>query len=110
MLINHSNVEIIQDDFNNICKYPKPSLVIFNLGFLPGSNKKIKTQNYTSEKAILKAINHSEEKVIIACYTKHDGGISEYNKIINLLKENNVNYTIKDNYPNEEKLIIIKIH
>lgn len=108
LLKNHNNVKIIQDDFNNLQNYPKPSLIIFNLGFLPGSNKQIKTQNYESEKAILKAINHVKEKVIIACYLKHDGGILEYNKIIELLNLKNINYTVKDNYPNEEKLIIIK--
>lgn len=108
LLIKYTNVKIIQDDFNNIDKYPIPSLIIFNLGFLPGSNKKIKTQNFNSEKAILKSINHCEEKIIIACYVKHDGGIIEYNKIIDVLNENNINYTIKDDYPNEEKLIIIQ--
>ena len=50
-----TNVEIYLDDFNNIDKYQYANLIIFNLGFLPGSNRKIKTQDYTSKEAILKA-------------------------------------------------------
>ena len=33
-----NNIELFLEDFNNIQKYNYANLIIFNLGFLPGSN------------------------------------------------------------------------
>ena len=68
----------LSDDFNNIDKYKYANLIIFNLGFLPGSNKKIKTQDYTSESAILKAYSILDGILLVACYIQHEGGYDEY--------------------------------
>lgn len=103
-----NNIEIYLDDFNSIDKFKYANLIIFNLGFLPGSNKKIKTQDYTSDKAVLKAYSILDGTLIIACYVQHDGGYDEYIKLINTLNENNINYILEDNFNNKEKLIIIK--
>ena len=103
-----SNVEIYLEDFNNIDKFEYANLVVFNLGFLPGSNRKVKTQDYTSDKAILKAYQILEGKMLIACYIQHEGGYDEYLKLLNTLNENNITYTLEDNFLNKEKLIIIK--
>ena len=102
------NVELYLDDFNNIDKYNYANLIIFNLGFLPGSNKKVKTQDYTSNLAILKAYNILDGILLIACYLQHEGGYEEYLKLLNTLNENNITYTSEDNFLNKEKLIIIK--
>ena len=104
-----NNVELYVDDFNNISSYNiKPNLIIFNLGFLPGSNRKIKTQDYTPELAIRKCYDMlNDDGIIIVCsYRAHDGGMDEFNKIINEIK--NLNYTIKGKYKNNEALIVIK--
>ena len=84
------NVELYLDDFNNIDKYNYANLIIFNLGFLPGSNKKVKTQDYTSNLAILKAYNILDGILLIACYIQHEGGYEEYLKLVNTLNENNI--------------------
>lgn len=102
------NVELYLDDFNNIDKYNYANLIIFNLGFLPGSNKKVKTQDYTSNLAVLKAYNILDGILLIACYIQHEGGYEEYLKLLNTLNENNITYTLEDNFLNKEKLIIIK--
>lgn len=102
-----NNVELYLDDFNNIDKYKYANLIIFNLGFLPGSNKKIKTQDYTSDQAILKAYSILDGILLVACYIQHEGGYEEFEKLINTLNINNIKYILEDNFENKEKLIII---
>ena len=93
---------------NNIQKYNYANLIIFNLGFLPGSNKKIKTQDYTSNQAILNAYSILDGIMLIACYVQHEGGYEEFIKVLNTLNENNIDYVLEDDFENKEKLIIIQ--
>lgn len=102
------NIEIYLDDFNNIDEYNYANLIIFNLGFLPGSNKKIKTQDYTSESAILKAYSILDGILLVACYIQHEGGYDEYLRIIDAFNLNNIKYEIEDSFENKEILLIIK--
>jgi diketogulonate reductase-like aldo/keto reductase len=102
-----SNVELYLEDFNNIDRYNYANLIVFNLGFLPGSNKKIKTQDYTSNEAILKAYSILDGTLIVACYIQHEGGYDEYIKLINTLESKNIDYILEDDFDNKEKLIII---
>ena len=104
-----NNVKLYNDDFNNIPNYDiKADLIIFNLGFLPGSNRKVKTQDYTPELAIRKCYDIlNDDGVLIVCsYKAHDGGMDEYNKIIEAIKD--LNYSVKEKYKNNEALIVIK--
>ena len=103
-----TNVELHLEDFNNIHKYNYANLIVFNLGFLPGSNKEVKTQDYTSNEAILKAYSILDGTLIVACYIQHEGGYEEYLKLIDTLKNNNISYILEDDFDNKEKLIIIK--
>jgi hypothetical protein len=105
---NIDNIELYLDDFNNIDKYGSANLIVFNLGFLPGSNKKIKTQDYTSNKAVLKAYNNLDGIMLVACYIQHEGGYNEYQAVIDTLNENNIEYTIENEFEGKEILIIIK--
>ena len=88
---NLSNVDIYLDDFNNIRSYKYANVIIFNLGFLPGSNRKVKTQDYTSDKAVLNAYEILDGILLVACYIQHEGGYQEYLKLCETLKENNIN-------------------
>ena len=103
-----SNVKLYQDDFNNITNYGMSNLIVFNLGFLPGSDRKVKTQDYTSNEAILKAYSILDGIMLVACYVQHEGGYKEFTNLLNSLKENNINYILEDDFENKEKLIIIK--
>lgn len=103
------NVELHIEDFNNIPNYEvKADLIVFNLGFLPGSNRKVKTQDYTPEKAIRNCYDllNDEGIMVICSYRAHDGGMDEYNKIVEEIKD--LNYTVKEKYKNKEALIVIK--
>lgn len=102
------NISLYLDDFNNINSYGRADLIVFNLGFLPGSNKKIKTQDFTSDKAILKAYSVLDGIMLVACYIQHDGGYEEYIKVLNALNNNSISYEIEDNFEGKEILIIIR--
>ena len=102
------NISVFLDDFNNIKKYEYANLIVFNLGFLPGSNRKIKTQDYTSDKAIINAYEILDGTILIAAYVQHEGGYMEFLKLCESLEKNNIAYTLEDNFDNKEKLIIIK--
>ena len=101
------NIELYLDDFNNIARFKYANLIIFNLGFLPGSNRKIKTHDYTSYNAILEAYRILDGIMIIACYIQHEGGYDEYLKIIDQLNINNIKYEIEDVSESKELLIIV---
>lgn len=105
---NLKNVSIFLDDFNNIKKYEYANLIVFNLGFLPGSNRKVKTQDYTSNKAILNAYEILDGTLLIAAYIQHEGGYEEFLTLCKTLEENNINYILEDDFENKEKLLIIK--
>ena len=102
------NVELFLDDFNNIRNYKYANVIIFNLGFLPGSNRKVKTQDYTSDKAILNAYSILDGIMLIACYVQHEGGIEEFNKLCQTLSENKISYDVEDIFERKEILLIIK--
>ena len=107
-LKDYDNVEIYLDDFNNIKNYKYANVIIFNLGFLPGSNRKVKTHDYTSDVAVLNAYQILDGIMLVACYVQHEGGYDEYLKLCDSLNKANINYKIEDNFLNKEILIIIK--
>lgn len=97
-LLDHRNI----DNLN----LKKVDLILYNLGFLPGSDKKIIT-NYRStieslEKAFM--ILNENGSIIIACYIRQPNGKEEYEMIINYLKSKNVNY---QEYRNEDSFDIL---
>lgn len=62
-------------------------LAIFNLGYLPGSDKKIITTPSSTLKAIEILLDRLEKKgkIIIVSYYGHDGGFEEKNSVEELL-------------------------
>ena len=75
----------------------KVDLVTFNLGFLPGSDKKICTNSYTTINAIKKSYDLLNEKgiIIITTYSRHLGGQKEAEDIDLFLSETNYEYSKK---------------
>jgi hypothetical protein len=80
------------------------------LGYLPGSDRKVKTSEYDSKLAILKAYNilKKQGSLIIAVYTKHEGGLEEYQEILGVLEKAKLSFEKNDNFSNGEILIYIK--
>lgn len=103
-LLDHKDIDLL--NINNV------DLILYNLGFLPGSDKKV-TTNYlstlTSLKKALSLIN-DEGVIIIASYIRHPNGKEEYNSIINYLNQEELNYNLYKSEDSFDILIEIKKH
>jgi len=109
-LKDYDNVEIIQDNHIRLNNYIKEKidLVIFNLGYLPGSDKKICTNSYTTINAIKNAMTilNDDGMIIVASYSRHLGGQKENNDLELFL--GNSTYTYSKNRFDYELVYVIK--
>ena len=84
-------VTCILDSHANISNYleqdERVRLAIFNLGYLPGSDKKIITIPSSTLEAIQILLERLEKygKIIIVSYYGHDGGLDEKNSVEGLI-------------------------
>ena len=69
-------------------------LILYNLGFLPGSDKKVITSYESTLESLEKAYNliNDEGVILIASYIRHSQGYEEYTNIINYLNTHKINY------------------
>ncbi|MEA4822478.1 MAG: class I SAM-dependent methyltransferase [Erysipelotrichales bacterium] len=110
-LENSLNVDIILDSYTNFDNYvfEKVDLIIYNLGFLPGSNHKVITNAKETIASIKKGIEILKDngQIIIVSYTQHDN-FKEYNNILDFINEHRktINYCLFKNFEFER---IIKI-
>lgn len=78
---NHKNYRLIKDSHENMVKYidQKVKAITFNLGYLPGSDKTVKTNPLTTINGIEASCNLLTNKGIICIilYIGHEGGLSE---------------------------------
>lgn len=85
----NTNVELFLDSHEYIDNYiyEKLDLIVYNLGYLPGGNKKITTLANTSIESINKALNLLIPNgiLLITSYVGHTGSMKERNAIDNLL-------------------------
>lgn len=80
-------VNLIEDGHENIKEYTeneKISAILFNLGYLPGSDKKIITRPKTTIKAIENGLELLVDGglIVIVIYPGHEGGKIEKDEII----------------------------
>lgn len=79
------NYELILDGHENLDKYIKDrvDLFIYNLGYLPRSDKFITTKADTTIKSMEKALELLKDNglLVVTCYTGHDGGLKEKNSV-----------------------------
>lgn len=106
-LINDSN-ELI-DEYLNDYK-GKISLVIYNLGYLPGGNKTITTNHKTTLKSVKKALDMLNNKgVILIVFYPHEEGKKEQETVLDYLDKHNINYVKYTNTNNVNAPFLIKI-
>ena len=121
------NTRQILHSFNNFTLYKKSheyiydtlkdyegkiSLILFNLGYLPGGDKSITTKENSTIKAIegsLKLLNAKGE-IVIVIYPGHIAGKKEEISILKHLDSNKINYITCRNTDNEiaPYMIVIK--
>ncbi|MDL4842578.1 class I SAM-dependent methyltransferase [Aquibacillus rhizosphaerae] len=90
-----NNVRLIQDDHQHLAKYVEQELhgkiggAIFNLGYLPGSDKKVITTSTSTIKAIdtLSEYIKSGGLIILVVYHGHPGGEVERDALLEHLKK-----------------------
>jgi hypothetical protein len=79
------------EDFSNINANPK--LIVYNLGYLPLSDKNIITTKETTLKSLQSALDiiAPQGAIGIICYRRHIGGLDEEQGILEFLKDLNHN-------------------
>lgn len=90
-----SHDKLIEKDFD---------LIIYNLGYLPGSDKKIKTEVTTTLKSLKKALDISCKKdeylIIIVLYPGHKEGLEESYAVDEFCKELPSKFYLVSKYQN----------
>lgn len=110
--LNYTNYEIIKDSHEFIDKYVKNKVnaALFNLGYLPFSDKKVTTNPSTTIKAIetILPMLSQDGRIYITTYISHDNGneikrIMEFLVNLNKSEYNVINIKIinKENFPPE---------
>ena len=78
-------VELIMDGHENVLKYVKEEIAaaIFNLGYLPGSDKKVTTNGETTWKAVVDILSLLKINgiIILVIYHGHEAGKIERDEI-----------------------------
>lgn len=84
----HKNIFLILDSHENLDKYieEKLSLIVFNLGYLPGENDGITTKSSSTLIALMKSLFKLKKGGIlsVAAYKGHDNG-EEYIEVFKFL-------------------------
>lgn len=105
----YDNFVLYEDSHEFIYKYinQKIKAAVFNLGYLPNSDKQVKTSGKTTVKAI-QAITELLDKggvICITLYTGHEGGLIESKEVEDYAKSlnNRAFKVIKYDFINREK-------
>ena len=81
-----TNVEFINDGHENLDKYLNEDIncIIYNLGYLPGSNKKVVTKKETTIKSLKIALEllANNGLIVLVIYSEHEGGRKEKNAVL----------------------------
>lgn len=111
-----NNFTLFQENHRNIGNVlitykGKISLVLFNLGFLPGFNKKITTSYQSTISAIQGALTLLNQKgiILVVVYPGHKEGLQESVEIKNFLKERHLSYQEFYNTTNKKAPYLIQI-
>lgn len=86
----YNRVNLIEDTHENIDLYVHENVdfIVYNLGYLPKGDKKIKTNKESTLESLKKSlcILNSNGLIAITVYVGHDGGIEEQDGIEEFLK------------------------
>ena len=91
--MNISNVKLIHDGHENLKKYLNENITIsgmlFNLGFLPGSDKEVITRPETTNEALDSGLDNLKPGgiIILVVYVGHDGGEREKRRLLDYTSE-----------------------
>ncbi|MGM0445204.1 MAG: class I SAM-dependent methyltransferase [Bacillota bacterium] len=111
-------IEYINDGHEKIDKYidEKINCIIYNLGYLPGSNKDIITKKETTIKSLQKSLKllAINGLIVLVIYSEHEGGEKEKNAVLEFaanLDHKNYNvlhYHFINQKMNPSEVVVIK--
>jgi len=103
---SHDKIDDVLKDYQG-----KISLVLFNLGYLPGGNKEITTNYKTTIRAIEKSrmLIHKRGMVLVVVYPGHSAGKKESLEIHNYIKKNSISYKEYHNTDNPDAPYLLEI-
>jgi len=112
------NIDYINDGHENIDKYVNEKIdgIIYNLGFLPGSKKEIKTEQETTISSLNKTLDILAKGglIVVVIYSEHEGGSEEKAAVmkfagkLNYKKYNVLHYHFINQKKNPPEVIAIK--
>lgn len=99
-LLEHLSKELMQRvqlQLGSHTSFPKTvhpqsvKLIVYNLGYLPGSDKKVKTEKETTLQSVQEAVLllQSGGVISLTCYPGHVGGLEEQETLLNWTKKLN---------------------
>lgn len=102
---SHENIDITLKDYkNNI------SLILFNLGYLPGGNKNIMTNHESTLNAVKKSLNMlKDDGTILIVFYPHKEGLKEALSVRKYLDTSNISYTQYYNTTNTYAPYLVEI-
>lgn len=112
---NIKNVTLINDSNEYFNKYldkykSKISLIIYNLGYLPGGNKTITTTHNSTLKSIKEGLKILNNKgIILIVFYPHEEGKKEKETVLKYFNQNNIRYTIYKNTDNINAPFLVEI-
>ncbi|MFI5334455.1 MAG: class I SAM-dependent methyltransferase [Chlamydiales bacterium] len=95
-LMNHlspdqlGNIHLFLQSHETIPPLPSsPKLVVFNLGYLPGGNKKITTQSQITSRSVKNfyTLIPSGGAISLACYPGHEEGANEADTLLKMVRD-----------------------
>lgn len=84
----HSNITYKHASNDDIGLDKPVDGLVYNLGYLPGSDKTIITTANTTLKSLENALPYVKRFIIISSYRKHEGGNEEYLAIRSFIEKN----------------------
>lgn len=91
---NFSNITYIHSDHSRVNFEEKAPFTgaIYNLGYLPRSDKSIITTSHTTVSSLKNIFPLLTDFLVIACYLKHEGGYEEYEAVRDYIISTNMPY------------------
>lgn len=105
-LENHENIDITLKNYKK-----KISLILFNLGYLPGGNKDIMTNYKSTLQAVIKGLDMlTKTGIMLIVFYPHEEGIKEANYVKEYLNTNNIDYNEYHNTSNTYAPYLVEIN
>lgn len=97
---NFDNIEYINNDHSQVdyTEYAPIEGALYNLGYLPGSDKSIITEASSTVESLKKLIPNIQSFLVISCYRGHPGGNEEYLAVKAYIESLNAKVIVLD-YP-----------